>query len=227
MNWLNQSEFAKLVGVSRAAISKAVKRGLVVKDPSQGIDVDHPANIEYRNSQHDSRTRRKDSERKPKKPKRSEIKPEKVENLPPASVKAIPDEISEQMSPGQQMEMYENINLNGPDHLITKLDADRLKTIETAREKQIKRLEARGKLIDRDFVASIFNTIYKIDTGELRPLGDKLAPELAAICDVDDNETIQRMNEHVEKTIYKSLEHIRRRINNALEEIKAEAIEDE
>jgi hypothetical protein len=222
MNWVNQSEFARLVGVSKAAISKAIKGGRVIKDPSHGIDIDHPANVDYRNSQHDSRTRRKDSARKPKKPKKAKPKPKK---LPPASDKAMPVEEVEYYREPEHEALLETYDLNG-NAFIDRATADRLKVIEQARTLEIKRLKERGKLVDREHVSRIFNMLYKIDTGELRPLGDKLAPEVAAICGISgDSEIERKISSYIEDEIYKTLEHIKRRINDGLADIEAEEIE--
>jgi hypothetical protein len=235
MRWVKQIRFAELAGVSRAAVSKAVKAGKLVYDKKMGINIDHPVNLDYLHSENESRTRKQrgktEKANEPEKPKpkpksttKSKPRPKK---LPPASDKALSEEEFSDMTEYEQMEMYDQIDLNGPSHLISKVDADRLKTIEMAREKQIKREQLRGELVNRDFVARTLGMIYKIDTGQLRPLGDTLAPELAAICGVEDEEIERLMAEFIEKKIFESLEHIKRLINDALEKIGSEEIGDE
>jgi hypothetical protein len=214
MAWVNQTEFARLAGVSKPAITKAVRLGRVVKVDKLGIDTEHPTNDQYLKSQNVARQKSRRDKKAPKRPKK----------LPPASNKAISIEELENFAVGDQIEISESYDLNG-NQMIDRATAERLKIIEQARAMQIKREQMRGELVDRKTVSRIMNMLYKIDTGELKPLGDTLAPEIAAICGVDDDEIKHQINERIEKEIYKTLEHIKRRINDGLKMIKAKEIE--
>jgi hypothetical protein len=225
MRWVNQSKFAELAGVSRAAISLAIKRGRVIRQGKMGIDLEDPVNVTYLQSENDSRTRSKKPKKTTKKPKPTKKSKPKPKKLPPASEKAQPVEEVEYYHEPEHEALLETYDLNG-NAFIDRATADRLKVIEQARTLEIKRLKERGKLVDREHVSRIFNMLYKIDTGELRPLGDKLAPEVAAICGISgDSEIERKISSYIEDEIYKTLEHIKRRINDGLADIEAEEIE--
>jgi hypothetical protein len=225
---MKQTKFAELAGVSRAAISKAVKVGKLICEPKLGIDAEHPVNLAYLQNQGGVKTRKNVRDSAPKKstpaPKPAKKTTKKPKKLPPASNKAVSVEEMEHFDIGEQEDLFETYDLNGK-QFIDRPTAERLKIIEMAREKQIKREQLRGKLIDRDNVSAVFNMIYKVDTGELRPLGDKLAPELAAICGIDDDKLIKKMNEYIQEEIHTTLEHIKRLVNDGLEKMKVKEIE--
>lgn len=235
MRYLNQSQFAEKAGVSRAAVSKAIKKGRVIRDPDLGIDLSHAVNREYLNSENASRTRRDNKGDRPG-PKKAYPKPKplkkvkpKPKKLPPASDKAIKLEDPPFVGDLEDLEDYEQagyIDIDGNLNTIDRISADRLKVIETIRLSKIKRETLRNKLVKRSWVTKVFNKLYQVDQGEFRTLGDKLAPDVTAICGVNDTKIEHKINERIDEEVFKVLNHVKRILNDALKEIEAEALDE-
>ena len=113
---------------------------------------------------------------------------------------------------------------DSPDEQLQKLYWDIRKTKESALKVEVERNKARGVLIKRDLVQRVFAKLYTIDSNELKPLGDKLAPEIAAIFESDDPKLILKVNRKIEKEIFRSLGHIKRLMNDFLIKIGTEEI---
>ena len=106
-----------------------------------------------------------------------------------------------------------------------KYNIDILKSIEQIKGMQVKREKERQELVSRELTQKLFHKIYIVDTNEWKTIGDKLAPDLAAIAGVDDSDIIIKMNQRIEKEVYKILNHTKRIINDFLKGIEAEEIE--
>ena len=119
------------------------------------------------------------------------------------------------------------ISSDNPDEQMQKLYWDIRKTKESALKVEVERNKARGVLIKRDLVQRVFAKLYTIDSNELKPLGDKLAPELAAIFESDDPKLILKVNKKIEKEIFRSLGHVKRLMNDFLIKIGTEKIKSE
>lgn len=235
MEYLTQNAYSKLVGVSAAAITKAVDTGRIIKT-KKGIDPEHPHNRHYeanivRNASNEKRLRRirnqarkkgeeipfrLDGKKKQKKQK-EELKTEPlVEEKPKQKPKKVIkrkhkrelnlDDIKERVSYGA----------------VTQANVNALKAMEQIEQIRLKTQKERQELVSRDLVKRVFAKIYTIDVNELRTIGDKLAPDIAALCDVDDAETILKVNQRIEKEVYKSLHHIKRLVSDYLKSVGTE-----
>ena len=220
MGAVSKAKFAEVNNVSRAAVTQACNKGILEVTKGGRINPAHPKNLAWaKNAQTNSEHRKRIGAKKSKKQKQREeadrlerIK-KKLEAMNDGDVSKMDDyRLPEQ----DEIRTAEQIML--PMHVddVTKETADRIKTIQ-----QIKKLEQelavkRGELVPRKQVQKIFAKLYQIDVNEFRQLGDKLAPDCAAICGIDDAGKIMKVGARIEKEVFKTLQHIKRVLDDYL-----------
>lgn len=77
-------------------------------------------------------------------------------------------------------------------------------------------------LISRALVERVFRKIYTIDSTEWRGLGPRIAPDIMAICKVEDPTKEVEISDLVEQQVFRTLAHVQRVINIFLEEVESE-----
>jgi len=83
-------------------------------------------------------------------------------------------------------------------------------------------------LISRALVERVFRKIYTIDSTEWRGLGPRIAPDIMAICKVEDPTKEVEISDLVEQQVFRTLAHVQRVINIFLEEVESdERVSDE
>ena len=83
-------------------------------------------------------------------------------------------------------------------------------------------------LISRELVSRLFRKIYSIDSTQWRGLGPRVAPDVMAVCEVEDPSKEVEISDRIEQEVFRTLGHVKRVINEFLAEIEAEErIEDE
>ena len=83
-------------------------------------------------------------------------------------------------------------------------------------------------LISREMVSRVFRKLYTIDSTEWRGLGPRLAPDIMAVCEVEDPSKEVEISERIEREVFRTLGHVQRVLNDFLEEIESEdRIDDE
>lgn len=201
---INKSRFSKIAKVSRSAITKACQGGTLVVRPDGRLDIENPVNQDYI-------VRNRDKERKSKTKSSQAAK----SPLPEPEIKnfILP---SEDMSPEE---------LNRSLEALSQSSAEKLKTIAQIRQLQIKTKKDRQDLISRKLISKIFAKLYMIDVNEWCTLGANLAPEIAAIAAIDDDETIIKVGEIIEKEVFIVLQHVKRIVNDFLKTIEAKELE--
>lgn len=201
---ITKSKFSKIAGVSRAAITRACHAGTLVVRPDGKLDTDNPVNKDYitRNKNKDRKSKDKSSQAAESSPSEPEI-----ENF---------------TLPSGDMD-FENLNsyLNTLDRSST----EKLKILEQIRQIQVKTKKERQELISRELISKVFAKLYMVDVNEWRTLGANLAPEIAAIAAIDDDETIIKVGEAIEKEVFIVLQHVKRIVNDFLKTIKATELE--
>lgn len=201
---VNKSKFSIVAGVSRAAITMAGQAGILVVRPDGKLDTDNPVNKDY-------------IIRNKNKNKKSKNKPSQAAN-PPSSE----PEIKDLTLPSEDMHFDE---LSTYLEALPQSSAEKLKTISQIRQLQVKTKKDRQELISRKLISKIFAKLYMVDVNEWRTLGAHLAPEIAAIAGIDDDETIIKVGEAIEKEVFIVLQHVKRIVNDFLKTIKAEELE--
>ena len=116
------------------------------------------------------------------------------------------------------------ISPDNPDERLQKLYWDIRKTKESALKVEVEREKARGVLIKRDLVQRFIAKLYTIDSNELKPMGEKIVPEMAAIFGIEDPQLILKAIKKLDKEMFRSLGHIKRLSNDFLIKIGTEGI---
>lgn len=221
MDLVSKSAFARLANVTPQNIIIACKNKslpMVGEGRSAKINLDDPAILNYLDKQRDrfevterNRSRKKAVNAKIKEP-RKRGRPKKKDT--PVNGKAKDDRSNI------------SINIDNLDDIsgIDRHEAERLKVIADIESKRLKTEEARKKLISRELVRKVFGQLYIIDTNEFKTLGANVAPKVAAIAGVDDNQKILQMVESIDKEVHLILEHIKRELNDFLKKIEGEEI---
>jgi hypothetical protein len=224
--YLSNIKFAELVGVTRAAVGKAIKEGRIIKT-KMGVNPEHPTNIYYAECVPKNKAILTKGSGK-KKAKKNAIKMPKMD---------------EGYTNGEKEELKKSINRIKSEDLEIEIDfsdlegslaglppkaiADFKKIVEQVKMLRLKRDEKRKELIPRSSVRSILSRMYQIETNEFVPLGTRVAPDIAALCGLDDPEKILLIDERIENEVYKILEHMKIEINKYLEKQEAKVLKEE
>ena len=221
MEYYSQRQFAKLAGVSHAAVVKARKDGRVHRTV-RGYDPEHPTNKHYLNTCQG----RKSGEIQPAKSKAVSAREKARKRAPKPDKEYKPPGIDLNQLPEMPLEIEngnsEDQELKEVAGRITKVDADTWKRIEEIKKLQLARQEKRRELIPRVLIQRVFNRIYQIDTNQLRTLGDRVSPEIASLCGVNEQDTIIQIGRVIDSEINKTLKHIQRLIEEFLKGIHGE-----
>lgn len=203
-----KAEFARLAGVSRAAVSQAVKAGFLISDDGM-IDITHPKNAGYISTNRHKRPRlTKPEPAKDPESIISECEEEKV-------VESLPEQIPKlkRVSKNRYSRGYDPSN---DDESLTKEAADIKKIkIQTANlrlkyEKDLKTLVLRTD-VDR-----VFQGIYSVAINYFLVLGDRLSPILASLCNVIDPKIVIEMKNRIDAEVTRGLEELKRQTEDVL-----------
>lgn len=182
-----KSEFSRIAGVSKAAITKAERAGHIVVEDKR-IDITHPKNAAYLASNRDRR------------PKVNNGELEKNGFEPKPSPKKME---SRKIQP----RIYrESGNLFGT----TKEAADVLRIQAQTANLQLKYAERLKILVFRKDVEQVFQKIYSVAVNYFLVFGDRLAPILASLCNVNDQKIIIEMKNRIDKEVSRALEELKR-----------------
>ena len=99
---------------------------------------------------------------------------------------------------------------------------DLRKALANARKAEMEVKIKMKDLISRELVSHVFRKIYTIDSTEWRGLGPRIAPDIMAICEVEDPTKEVEISDMVEQQVFRTLNHVKRVINSFLEEVESE-----
>lgn len=191
--YLSQKAFGEMVGVSHAAIFKAIKDGRVVRT-ERGVDPEHPTNKYYA----EQSGRYRDPEKNGKKViKRGAAKTKNNQQK---------DNIQRQEPEPEQEIVLASTNVDAQ----SKYEAERRRIEAQTTKINIAIAERMGELVLREEVAKAFGKIYSVAINHFLPMGDRLAPLIAGICGTSDQETIIRVKEKVDSETTRALEELKR-----------------
>ena len=244
---VTQAEFARISGISRQAVTKAVKRGVVDKCQLTGkIDVKDAKNAAYikeclskRNKLEGTSVFRMVKHTFSEADENSELPtvdlpPSEQETPPPPEPEPEPEpepppkprkpSIHEVLPPNTPVPVDLSLDdLDGFDITnMLKADVDKLKTIEAVETARLKNDALRKKLIDREMVQVVLGKIHTVDVQEFLAIPVKFAPHAAGLCGVADQEIIHQIEQDLIRELYKGLNHVKRIIDDFLDEIDAE-----
>lgn len=195
-----QKKFAEISGVSKQAIGKLVKKGGLVIRPDGKIDTKDPVNSCYLKKQDDKLIAKE----------RALIKQVQNAELKEALNDALPEINFDELPKDSDLMNYQ------------RSDLECLKIIEHIKGQRLKHDIARGELISRKLIKSVFSKFYEIDMNEFLTIKDKLLPDIAAIFGVNDTTVAMKAGERMDEELWKVLKHIQQVKDRFLKSINAE-----
>lgn len=181
---LTQAEFARQAGVTRQAVRAGILRKKLVVTEDRKIDTDEKLNRFYMHRNQSAKI---------------------VRNTTPFAHRKKQD--GEQPAPSSSTS---NGDYSDDLGTMTLEEAARVEKIERIIKLRVETAAKRGELIDREVVREAFMKFYAVHTGELHPLGDKIAQDLTAIFGDDDEEKATEVRKSVDGHVFKTLQHIKR-----------------
>ena len=104
----------------------------------------------------------------------------------------------------------------------TRQGVDLRKALANARKAEMDVKIKMKDLISRELVSRVFRGIYSIDSTEWRGLGARLAPDIMALCEIEDPAKEAAVGDALEREVFGTLNHVKQMINTFLEDIESE-----
>lgn len=217
MALLNKVNFAEFVGVTRPALDKAIRKGLVVLRTDGKLSTKAPLNIDYiikhNNGKEKQPTSGQFKTRKEKlnatlieKKKSSKKKTNKIKPKPKADKPKTSKEKKQTALEGNRF------------------DAELKKTQLQALKLELETAQIRDSLISREIMQILLGKLFQIDRNEYLTLGAQLATEVAGIFGSTDNKKIAKVDKVIESRLYKILKHKQKLIKVFMKEIKGKDV---
>ena len=185
------AELARMCGVSKPAITQAISRGMLVKDPDGRINISNPKNKDYLSKKLNTLDDRK------------KRKAEYEKNNPETKVAFNPTV---------------HAGASGDVSNTTKLDIEKIKTLEQIETARLKNEVLRKKYIDRKLIARVFQEIHTVDIQEILPLHITIVADMSALFGITDDSIIHTARQKAKKEIYRALNHRQRIIEEFLKD---------
>ena len=99
---------------------------------------------------------------------------------------------------------------------------DLRKALASARKVEMEVKIKMKDLISRELVSRAFRKLYTIDSTEWRGLGPRVAPDIMALCEMEDPTKEVEISDRVEREVFRTLSHIKRVINEFLAEVESD-----
>lgn len=194
---LTRERFAELCGVTRQAISLAVKQERIHLTRRR-IDPDHPTNRHYKQQSRNRRRQPAPISGAPASPIGTELPPgdpavAKTLNTPPRLSSSQTE--MKNLDPEADATVYRN-------------QIDVAKALEQMKGLQIKNEKERNELISRNLVKQFFSELYSVETTEFMTMAERMGPEIASLFGIDDPADVIEVGKHIQGEITKSLGHV-------------------
>lgn len=224
-NTVNQSHFSKMCGVSRQAVSKAVKAKLI-KLIGKKVNLDHRITCEYYFTQ-TGKSLKPESVDEP--PHVKSTPPKKAPPVKKTKVEKITAPVIEDGPLGGDVLDIDN-DIVLPDGIqclddineknILSIQSDYLKKLaelEKAKTSKQKREEALGLLIKRTTVRTVFAKLHTIDTNQWKTLEDRISPGISGIFGFEEGcpEEVE-VRKIITNETSKTLRHVKRLLDEFL-----------
>ncbi len=194
--YLNNAGFAALAGVSRTSIGRCLKTTppRIHKEEDGSINPDHPLNIEYVRQAKDYQNRHRQklmigkAAEKELQPDKLDEMLDQIKNLVAISGVQSPDQRPAIPSAGadNKLENYKEEVLR--EHVVEKVNANDLDFLKKQKI-QIGMAIQLKELVPLEFVDKYISLITGAMTNAFMSFGEKVTPEIMAICGIDDTKT--------------------------------------
>ena len=214
---LSPAAFARQIGLTRQAVSKAIQTGVIPTITVNGkpmINPGNPAVIEYaRNALYSRSSGAKSA-------KISEAvadrKKKNAETLNPVIV-------TEKDIPAYLKKMADSGNLSFEQFLgLSKSEADKIKIYEQLKQIRVHTDRDRKELISRKLVRVVMGKLHEIDVNEFLQLKTKIVPDIAGIMGCTDAAKMLECEKKIDEEMYKILRHVKHEIDKFLKNIGGE-----
>ena len=218
------AKFAESIGVSRQAIYKNVKSGLlpsVDENGKQKIDLNDRQVQEYLKGIEDKNSQFPKQEKQEKQETRQSSKTKIEPKLPTGQSSTNPDD----EIPDYIIEMIDSGNLTTKAVLdIPKVWMEKLKIHEDIKSKKQKLRQERKELVSAKYMKMLFGKIHQIDIDQLVASKTKIAAKMASLFNCVDPEKITKAEEEIDDELYRALNSIQDEINRFLKKIGEDEI---
>lgn len=210
----NQSKFAKLAGVSRNAICKAIKQKTILKNKNDKIDDRHPLAMKYLRLQLE-----KSKQSTVKEKVKSKVN--KIKNKKPIkkNEKTLP---SDNKGGGKNNKPKENeIDFIGDEMTQQYFDKEEIdieyKKANTEKIK-ISNAEKLRLLVPVEFVIKKFGKLSAVIINYFFPMGGRLAPIVCGLCKVTDPKIIKKVETVLNNEITRALSEFKKTASEEVDE---------
>ena len=108
------------------------------------------------------------------------------------------------------------------EHVNARQKVDLRKALANASKAEMEVKIKMKDLISRELVSRVFRGIYAIDSTEWRGLGARLAPDIMALCEIEDPKKEVAIGNVLEREVFETLTHVKKAINSFLEDIESQ-----
>ena len=115
-----------------------------------------------------------------------------------------------------------DIELNIAKNATSRQGVDLRKALANAEKAEMEVKIKMKDLISRELASRVFRKIYTIDSTEWRGLGPRVAPDIMAICKIEDPTKEVEISDLIERQVFRTLSHVQRVINEFLENVESE-----
>jgi len=183
INYIGKKEFAELCNVSPGGVTRAIKSGLVQVSHNGKINPQLVKNLKYKV------TARERAKKRP--PTRYEMKKQ-----------------YEEIARGVKSELQEEQIMQTEVLSKTAIEIARIQAQTTKLNMDI--AENTGRLILREIVASYFGQLASVFTSLAHPMGQRIAPAIADVMDVEDPEIILKIQDLIDKENERIINEVKR-----------------
>jgi hypothetical protein len=209
---ISKAAFARLAGVSKPAIAKAIKSGNLILLPSKKIDDQDKLSIAY--------LKKQKSKGKTSPPEKKKA-PDKKQTTPKQEIKPVKENVKQILPPPENLPQSPQLNLSEISlDQADKHDLEKMKLKEQIVKERIKNDKERGDLIHRDFVKKFFLELYNIDQNQFLQLEHSLSNKICDFFKTTKDKDIIKVNEILHDGLYKTQNHIKIKIDKFLESME-------
>lgn len=204
---LNASQAQELYGVNRSTVGRWIKAGKLFARDGVFFEADFLAIV---NASKSGKIKRG---AKPKEKKPAPAPSTKKQTRKPKAAKPAKPAVNQ----------IERTNLDDliKDEKLRKSVETEL-SIEKLESQRLKNAVTRADLISRDLVRVVLGQLFTIHTNELKPVGQKTAPEIMAIVGIEDADLEAKVAGNIDKETHRVLNHIKRTLSDFLKATRTE-----
>lgn len=214
MTTVSKAELARILGISKPAISQSLRAQRLIQNDESLIDINHPVNKSYLASRGIAVETLDGQEKFVEIDIPEPLKKEPKPSIPAQTVSKKPkplvkDEIWPAMA--RKTENKASDSING-----TKLEADIARINAQTEHIQTKVAERMKTLISRDIVESLFAAINSAVTDNFLSIGARLLPLISGATRIHDAQVLAEVQEIIDTEVERAISEIKRATTEAL-----------